>query len=211
MIGILGGTFDPIHFGHLRPALEVAENLALSELRFLPCANPPHRRPPQADALQRLAMVRAAVAAEPRFRVDDRELRRGGLSYMVDTLVSLRTELGGTPLCLLLGADAFAALDTWHEWERIPDLAHLIVMQRPEQEPAVGALSASLRELVRQRKTEDVAGLNQKPAGDVCFVTVTQLAISATEIRRVLREGRSIRFLVPAVVEQLIEMQRIYA
>ena len=210
MIGILGGTFDPIHLGHLRPTLEVAEALALSEVRFLPCGNPPHRQPPHAAALQRLAMVRAAIAGEPRFRVDDRELRREGPSYMVDTLASLRAELGSVPICLLLGADAFAALDTWHQWERIAEFAHLVVMRRPEQDPAMHTYSFALRELVRRRETQDISQLSRKPAGGVCFVPVTQLAISATGIRRALRERRSIRFLVPAAVQQLIETQNIY-
>ena len=138
MIGIFGGTFDPIHYGHLRPAQEAMQKLALAELRFVPAAQPPHRPPPLASAAQRLAMIELAIRDLPGFRADDRELQRGGLSYTVLTLESLRAELGNTPLCLLVGADQFRNFETWHRWQEIPDLVHLVVLNRPGT--AAGAL-----------------------------------------------------------------------
>lgn len=132
MIGILGGTFDPIHFGHLRTALDVVEDLNLQQLRFIPCGEPPHRDQPHASPAQRLAMVQLAIASESRFMVDAREIQRGGPSYMVETLESLRQELGEQQsLGLIVGLDAFAALDSWYRWQDLIDLAHLIIMTRP--------------------------------------------------------------------------------
>ena len=140
-IGVFGGTFDPIHYGHLRAALEVKEALELSSVLFLPSSGPPHRRAPIASAAQRLQMVRLAVEGQPGFSVDDREIARGGVSYMVDTLVSLRSELGDTPLCLILGMDAFLGLDRWHRWHDLPGLTHFAVGHRPGSElPTSGAL-----------------------------------------------------------------------
>ena len=122
-VGVLGGTFDPIHYGHLRPALELLETLELSEVRFIPCRIPAHRGAPSITAEQRLELVRLAIIGQPGFVADGRELRRAGPSYMVDTLVALRQELGDTPLCLILGSDAFQALTTWHRWQALTDLA----------------------------------------------------------------------------------------
>ena len=130
-IGIFGGTFDPIHFGHLRPAFELSQALKLAEVRFLPAGNPPHRQATLASAEVRLAMVKAAVAGEKRFVVDDREVRRVGASYSVDTLTELRAEFPDRSLCLMLGMDAFLGLPNWHRWRDILDLAHVVVWRRP--------------------------------------------------------------------------------
>ena len=132
MIGVLGGTFDPIHFGHLRPALDCLEALGLSELRFIPLKVAVHRPQPQAPAALRLAMLEAAIADQPGFRVYTRELERPGGSFSYDTLRSLREELGdAVPICLLVGADAFRGFPDWHRPRAILDLAHLVVMRRP--------------------------------------------------------------------------------
>lgn len=136
MIGILGGTFDPVHYGHLRTALDVQEALGLNEIRLIPLRDPPHRSAPLAPASQRLALLRAAIKDNPGFAVDSRELERSGKSYSVDTLHSLKQEQPERVLCLLLGSDAFDGFPEWHEPERILQLAHLVVMQRPgEPEP----------------------------------------------------------------------------
>src|SRR5210317_2209069 len=124
MIGVFGGTFDPIHFGHLRSALEICESLDLKEIRFIPCRIPPHRGEPVADPMQRMAMVRAALAGQPDMILDDREIKREGPSYMVDTLESLRSEFTTEPLCLVLGMDAFLGLSSWHRWKDLLTLAH---------------------------------------------------------------------------------------
>ena len=164
MIGVLGGTFDPIHYGHLRPANDVAQVLKLTELRLVVAAQSPHRDPPVASAAQRLQMAVAACAEFPRFHVDDREIKRGGLSYTVPTLSSLREEIGDEPMCLLLGSDAFAALMTWHEWQRLPTLAHLVVMRRPTA-PGRPAAEPQLPPGLPARFAADGGALAKAPSG----------------------------------------------
>ena len=209
MLGIYGGTFDPVHYGHLRTALEVKEALRLAELRFLPCRLPPHRGAPGASAEQRWQMLQLALAdAEPGFALDRRELQREGPSYMVDTLASLRAEFPGRPLCLIVGLDAFCGLAGWHRWRELFELAHLAVMRRPDApEPA---WAGGLAEIVAQRRTQAVADLRLAAAGRVVFLQVTQLAISATAIRRLVGEGGSPRYLLPAAVLRMIVSQKLY-
>ncbi|MBL8258812.1 MAG: nicotinate-nucleotide adenylyltransferase [Candidatus Competibacteraceae bacterium] len=207
-VGVLGGTFDPIHYGHLRPALEVLELLALAEVRFVPCRIPAHRETPSVTAEQRLELVRLATAGQPGFVADDRELRRPGPSYMVDTLSSLRQELGdGAPLCLIVGGDAFRELHTWRRWQELTDLAHLVVMQRPGASPA---LPPALEAFVAPRVAREAAALLQQPAGLVRFQAITQLAISATQIRQLLARGQSVRYLLPEAVLAHIHDRALY-
>ena len=206
MIGVLGGTFDPVHHGHLRPALEVCESLGLSELRFVPCRMPPHRMPPEAPAHHRLAMVERAISGVPGFRADARELARSGPSFTVDTLGELRAEIGsGSPLLLLMGMDAFAGLHGWHRWRDIPQLAHVVVAHRPGTAPA---LDSPYLELAPP--ADSVTALRDRPQGHVFFQAVTQLDISATDIRERLRAGRSPRFLLPGSVQRYIAEHRLY-
>jgi nicotinate-nucleotide adenylyltransferase len=201
MIGILGGTFDPIHYGHLRPAREVQQALALSEVRFIPAAHPPHRPPPVAAAPQRLEMVRLAIADITGFVSDDRELTRGGPSYTVLTLESLRAEFGARPLCLLLGSDAFGEIETWHRWPRLPELAHLVVMQRPGFEWPSAAVPPPW---ARPRLSQDPRELARAAAGRILFQAVTPQDISATRIRAALARGDpAARFLPPKVLEYI--------
>jgi nicotinate-nucleotide adenylyltransferase len=207
MIGVFGGTFDPVHLGHLRPALELMEELSLDRVAWIPCGQPPHRVEPVASPEQRLRMLDAAVEGVPGFYTDQRELRRQGPSYMVDTLESLRQELVHERLCLLLGMDAFLGFTAWHQWRRILDLAHIVVAERPGWErPQQGALA----EVVAQRTTERVQDLRTGFAGRVLFRAVTQLEISATEIRARVAAGHSARFLVPDRVREVIEQDNIY-
>jgi nicotinate-nucleotide adenylyltransferase len=207
MIGIYGGTFDPVHFGHLRAALEAAEQLGLDELRMLPAGQPPLRDAPQATAPQRLEMLRLAVAGRPGFTVDDRELRRDGPSFTVDTLDSLRAELGSAPLVLCIGQDAANGLDRWHEWRRLFELAHLAVLRRPDAHSAYGD---SLRREMLARRVDDPRVLRDAPAGKVLPLAITQLDISATAIRRLVAAGRSPDFLLPAAVAAYIRDHALY-
>jgi nicotinate-nucleotide adenylyltransferase len=201
MIGILGGTFDPIHYGHLRTALDVQQALGLDSVRFIPLRDPPHRERPATRPEVRLAMVQAAVADQPLFQADDRELQRSGKSYTLDTLLSLRNELGMQPLCLLLGSDAFSGFPDWHRPERILELTHLVVMQRPgEQHPP----------LYRSRWCDDTARLRREPAGLIHFLPVTQLEISATRIRHLLQNGLRPRYLLPDPVLEIIQREGLY-
>jgi len=208
MIGILGGTFDPIHLGHLRPALEVQEALGLEALRFVPLRQAVHREAPYASGEDRLAMVQAAIAGERSFVADRRELDRSGGSYTLDTLGSMREELGADlPLCLLLGSDAFGGFLSWHRPLDILALAHLVVMTRPGVEDT---WSPEIRALRRARQVASAAALSESPGGHIYYQRVTQLDISATAIRESIAAGRSPRFLVPDPVIEIIAQRGLY-
>jgi len=204
-IGILGGTFDPIHFGHLRPALDVLEQLDLDRIHLIPSARPPHREQPQATPEQRLTMLHLAVKNSAQFVVDDRELHREGASYTVDTLLSLREEFPSSPLYLILGTDAFSHLQTWHRWDELLNLAHIVVMQRPDETVTI---PTELEEWYQQHLALDED--SNKPAGAIFPVKVTQLSISATEIRSKVSQGLNPQFLLPDAVIQIIGMLGLY-
>lgn len=201
-IGVFGGMFDPIHLGHLRPVLETCDALGLDAVRFVPCGQPPHRGAAHAPAGLRRRMVEAAIAGEPRFVLDARELERPGPHYTVDTLSALRAELGaGQPLVMLIGADAFAALDRWHRWRELLDLAHLAVLLRPGAAlPDHGPVAA----LLRERRADDAALLAARPAGAIWLQPVTPLPISSSQLRDMLARGASVRYLVPDAVWELL-------
>lgn len=193
MLAILGGTFDPVHLGHLRVAWEAAEFLD-ADVHLMPANVPPHRPQPVASAVQRVAMLRASLEGQQRLRLDDRELRREGPSYTVDTLFDLRSEIGmSQPVVLLVGADAWSGLPGWHRWEELFELVHVGVLARAGHEPRE---SAVLRQKVHARRTSSVADLARCGAGRVIEVRVSQLEISATFIRGELAAGREPRFLV---------------
>lgn len=201
MIGILGGTFDPIHNGHLRTALDVMEGLKLDELRLIPLRDPPHREQPSSTPEQRLEMMQAAVAGVPDLRVDRRELEHSGKSYSLLTLQSLRQELGDIPICLILGQDAFQGFREWHKPDEILKLAHLVVMQRPGE---------SRQNPYPERMTENPDDLRSNPGGRIYLQPVTQLQISSTKIREMLQAGRSPRYLLPEAVLAIIDRDRLY-
>ena len=201
MIGILGGTFDPIHVGHLRTATELLEQLGLAEVRFAPCRVPPHDKSPLASVEVRLRMLHAAIDETPGFVIDERELRRTGPSYSVDTLESMRAEFPDRPLGLIIGMDAFALLDSWHRWEDLLSFAHIIVAHRPgANAPGAGVLCS----LLAERQVHDVADLDRSPAGGILLHAVTQLDVSSTEIRSMIRRGASPRYLVTESVAAII-------
>ncbi len=203
-IGIMGGTFDPVHYGHLRPAIDVANTLGLDHVRLIPSAQPPHRDAPVANAKQRLTLLQLATKAAPELDVDDRELMRDGPSYTIDTLKSLRTDFPENPLYLLLGTDAFLGLYQWHQWQDILNYANIVVMQRPQQQLAIPEQMQTWFDAHHTDSTEPTL------AGNVLTVPVTQLAISATQIRGLLERGASPQFLLPDSVIQLIEMLGLY-
>lgn len=207
-IGLFGGTFDPIHYGHLRTAFELWQSLGLEEVRFMPTGSPPHRDQTYAAAEHRVAMVRAAVAGQPAFVVDDREVRRSGVSYSVDTLTELRAEHPDRSLCLLLGMDAFLGLPNWHRWRELFDLAHIVVAHRPGwKAPTQGPLG----EVMVDRGTGGIRDLHEKPAGRIYVRAVTQLEISSTELRQLIVAGQDPRYLVPEEVRRLIRETGCYA
>jgi nicotinate-nucleotide adenylyltransferase len=212
-IGILGGTFDPVHFGHLRLAQELAESMHMAEVRIVPSGTPPHRAAPQVTAEQRLAMVRLAAAGNPLFTVDDREVRRSGPGYSIDTLTEMRRETTSTrPLCLLLGADAFLELATWHRWRELFGLAHLVVAHRPGFPPESWPerMPQPLAREYEARLLHQPFAVHLSPAGGIATQAIAALGISGSMIRDSLARGVSPRYLLPDPVLDYIRSQNLY-
>jgi nicotinate-nucleotide adenylyltransferase len=214
VLAILGGTFDPIHYGHLRLAADVKRALSLAEVRLVPAGLPPHRAPPVASGEHRLAMAALGCAEFPGLVADDREVRRAGPSYTVATLESLRAEQPNRPLALLIGADAFAGLEQWRRWEQLFTLAHFLVVERPGTVFDLDSLPAKLRTQWERRLTEDRARVERALAGAILRVTVTPQPISASAIRAALVRGKAghaeVRGLLPASVLAYIERNQLY-
>ena len=206
-IGVFGGTFDPIHYGHLRSAFEMRQALRLEEVRFIPCGDPPHRDATLAGAALRFRMVQVAIAGQEGFVSDDRELRRDGPSYSIDTLTDLRAEFPMRSLGLILGMDAFLGLPKWHRWDEILDTAHIVVAHRPGwRAPDIGPLG----ELIAEHGTHRVDDLHEATHGHIHIHAVTQLEIASTEIRELVANGRDPRFLMPDAVRDVIEETGVY-
>lgn len=206
-IGLLGGTFDPIHFGHLRMALELHEQLNLETVHLIPCFTPVHRKNPVASSSERLAMVECAVSDEPTLIADSREITRMGPSYTVDTLENLRETMPTTPLCLLIGIDAFLHFPSWHRYERILQLAHVIVAHRPLYRlPETGVVA----QLMAAHLQKDITYLHHHLAGAIMLRPITALDISATDIRKQIAAGKNPRYLLPDAVLQRIRQSGTY-
>ncbi|WP_237066418.1 nicotinate-nucleotide adenylyltransferase [Microbulbifer guangxiensis] len=206
-IALFGGTFDPVHFGHLRMALELKETLGFSEMRLLPSHQPRHRQTPGVSSRHRREMLALAIRDCPELALDDRELRRGGDTFTVDTLEELRAELGeSVSLCFCMGLDSLLTLPTWHRWQRLLELAHLVVVARPGWHlPAEGDVA----DLLNQHRGEPQC-LRDSPAGRIVVREQTLLPISATRIRQLIGRGQSPRFLLPDAVLQYIEDKQLY-
>jgi nicotinate-nucleotide adenylyltransferase len=213
VLGIFGGTFDPIHCAHLELAREVRAALDLAAIRFIPAGDPPHRAAPVASAMHRLAMVELAVADRPGLEVDPREIQRRGRSYTVATLAELRAETPDRPLALIVGADAFLGLPGWHRWTELFDLAHLVVVARPGV-ALEGALSPPLAHQWTRRFRDDAVALAQEPAGSIVMQAITPHAIAASAIRAQLARGadgvNAVRGLLPAAVLAYIDRNQLY-
>lgn len=200
-LGVFGGTFDPVHYGHLRSAFEMLQALSFGEVRFIPCGDPPHRGVTHATAEQRFELVRLAVEGQEGFMADDRELRREGPSYTVDTLAELRRETPGRSIGLIVGMDAFLGLPGWHRWEEILATAHIVVAHRPGwKAPDIGVLG----ELIAAHGTHRIEDLHDDVCGRIHIHAVTQLEIASTEIRDLVAAGRDPRFLMPDAVRDAI-------
>lgn len=204
MIGIFGGTFDPVHYGHLRAALEVKEHFELAQVRLVLSAQPPHRPPPKASIEQRLTMLELAVKDVPDFIIDTREIDRKGASYMILTLQSLREEFPEQPLLLFVGSDAFEKFTTWYQWQQVFDFSHVVVLTRP------GYAINRMDDFVAKRLTKQRTELAKQIAGKLFFQPITQLEISATDIRAMLGSSKSPRFLLPDDVLMYISGHHLY-
>ncbi|WP_299872444.1 nicotinate-nucleotide adenylyltransferase [uncultured Cocleimonas sp.] len=206
MIAIIGGTFDPIHFGHLRPALDIAEKLSLTEVRFIPSATPPHRWQPEASAEDRINMVKLSIEGTKPFILDDREYHREGASYTIDTLKSIRSEIGNDQsFSMILGLDAFQSFTSWKDWKDIVETCHIVIAARPGYQ-----IDATLDEYLAKRVTDNIDDLKSLAAGKIYFCDVTQLDISATMIRDKLKNQQSCDYLTPAKVCDYIESNKLY-
>ncbi|WP_415033095.1 nicotinate-nucleotide adenylyltransferase [Azonexus sp.] len=209
-IGLYGGTFNPVHHAHLRLAEEACDSLGLQEVRWIPAGWPPHRPPPEVSGAQRLAMVRLAIADNPRFSLDSAEVDASTRSYTVHTLQRLRAHFGPQqPLVLLLGADAAAALTTWHQWPELFALAHLAIAERPGYALDPAQLPSALAAEFAQRAAPAEA-VHKAPAGYVVHFPLTALAISATGIRQALAAGQSVRYLLPQKLVDYIRAHSLY-
>lgn len=206
-IGIFGGTFDPIHYGHLRCALELYQQLNLQNVRFIPCQNPVIDKTAHATILQRLTMLKKALADQPSFLLDEREIHRTTPSYSVDTLLSLREEFPHTPLCFIIGSDALNNLHRWHRWQELITLAHLIVITRPK---AISPQQRSIQKLIHEHQISDAKQLVQQISGYLFVVDTIQLDISGTMIRQQIAAGLNPRYLLPDEVLQYIRKEKLY-
>jgi nicotinate-nucleotide adenylyltransferase len=206
MIGVLGGTFDPIHLGHVEPARDLLQVLPLREIRFVLARIPPHRNPPLASAMHRWRMLQLALHDHPELVADDRELRRAGLSYTVDTLGELRTE-SSEALCLIVGMDAFANLTTWHRWQDILRLAHIVIIPRPGALlPTTGAAA----DLLKERRCDSPEALTELVCGGILPQTVRSFDISATAIRAGIAAGKDVSAMLASPVWRYIREHGLY-
>jgi len=206
-IGILGGTFDPIHLGHLRMAIELYEALDLAKVHLTPTFKPMYRKQPIASPAARLAMLKCAIKSEPALVADDREIRRKGITYTIDTLIEMRKEMPDIPLCLLVGIDAFLGFASWHRFQEILNHAHIIIAHRPHYHlPRDGMIA----DLIHAKQQKDIAYIHENMSGGILLRPITALEISATDIRKQIAMGRNPRYLLPDGVYDYINQHGIY-
>lgn len=203
-IGIFGGTFDPVHFGHLDTAIELYQQLPLAEIRFLPCQQPVHKAAASASAEHRLNMLKLAIANYPDFTVDTRELERSTPSYMYETLYSIRQEIGSNPLVLICSLDAFASFTYWYRWQELLNLAHLVVATRG------GYQAPNLTDFFNSRLITSPSQLLEKPAGYLYFAQTTPITVSSTDIRQRVKANLPISNMLPQGVIDYIDEHQLY-
>ncbi|MDX1519187.1 MAG: nicotinate-nucleotide adenylyltransferase [Gammaproteobacteria bacterium] len=207
-IGILGGTFDPVHNGHLRLALEIQQQLDLSGVRLIPLNIPPHRDPPAAGSEHRLKMLVNACNGVNGLIVDDREINREQTSWTIDTVMSLREEFPDHSLCLIMGEDAFAGLDSWRSWNKLTDYVHLVVASRIST--GITAYPDTVKKLLEERETDDPATIKRELNGYIIRVPIPMLEISSSRIRELLASNQAVDFLLPQPVLDYILEQQLY-
>jgi nicotinate-nucleotide adenylyltransferase len=209
-LGLMGGTFDPLHFGHLRLAEEALESLSLGEVRWIPSGNPGHRDAPAASARHRLEMVRLGTAAQPRFTLDDYEIASASITYSIDMLSRVRAEVGpAQPLVMILGTDSFLTLSSWRDWQALFALTHFAVGERPGYALSEQTMPRGLAQAYLARASEPAA-LSTLPSGAIVSFRSTLLDISASTLRAKLAAGTSVRYLLPAAVLDYIGANGLY-
>ncbi len=206
-IGILGGTFDPVHAGHLRLAIEARQRLQLNEVRLIPLHIPPHRPAPVASNEQRLQMLFSATGNIDGLSIDEREIKRNDTSWTIDTLKSIRDQYADNPVCLLLGSDAFAGFDQWKNWQDITDYAHIVIVNRAFETNNHGS---GLKDWLSLRLTHNNNDLISSRCGHVFQLELPLLDVSSSYIRAQIAAGRDIDFLVPESVQKIIHEQKLY-
>lgn len=210
MIAILGGTFNPIHLGHLHLATQLQASLGFDSIRFVPAALPALKDVPAITAEQRAEMVKIAIANQPHFTLDTRELLRSGTSYSIDTLISLREELGNqVSLCWLMGSDAFAHLNAWHRWQELLNYAHLIVVKRPHSLD-LSNLNADVKALLEKHKAKTAEEIKHQAHGKILIQEIAALDISSTDIREKIADKQDVSQLLPSGVLKLIQTHHLY-
>ena len=209
MIGIYGGTFDPVHYGHLRPAIDVYSELCLSEVFLIPAGVPAHRSVPVANSEQRYQMLLLATENISALKVDDREIKRDGPSYMIDTIKSLQADFEDEKFCLIVGMDAFINFEAWREWQTITKLVNIVITCRPNFD-LDSIPESKLKNYIRDAELQDKEKFLAGPAGHCYFCAVTQLDISATRIRSLVKQGGELNFLLPDTVTNYLQQNRIY-
>jgi len=207
-IGILGGTFDPVHHGHLRLAMECYERLDLAEVRLMPLHTPPHRHLPHASPGQRLAMLEIAIEGIPGLIIDNCELNKNDVTYTIDTLSATRDGVGNRPVCLLMGMDAFNTLHTWRRWKSLLDYSHIVIADRPDNTGKQNI--PELNALLDAHSVSDTEPLHKTPAGKIYKMIIPMLDISATQIRNIIASGMNTKFLLPDDVIKFIHNNNLY-
>lgn len=207
LLGILGGTFDPIHNGHLYIADQVIQHLGLQQLLLIPCKQPVLKTSAHARAADRLAMLELASEALANIHIDKREILRDSPSYMVDTLASLQQDYPEQALCLIVGRDAFNDLPKWHQWQQLLSLCHLIVIERPNC-PAVN--DPVLEQLIAGQQVDSVSALKQTLAGCIYFLTCPPTPLSSTGIRQAIADGEMPKASLPNEVWPYIQKNKLY-
>jgi len=207
-MGILGGTFDPVHNGHLRMALEVQQQLNLSEVRLIPLNIPPHRSQPVATNKHRLNMLTKAVTGIDGLIIDDREINRDETSWTIDTVKTLRDEFPDQSLCLLMGEDAFVTLDNWRSWQELTDYVHIIVASRTARDSA--NYPGAVKSFFKQREVTFTDPLEEQLCGCIFCAQIPMLDISSTQIRELIKNGKNADFLLPQPVLEYINDNKLY-
>ncbi len=212
LIGILGGTFDPIHNGHIRLALEAQQQLELDQVRFMPVNIPPHRTRPVASSSHRRSMIELSIQDESKLYIDLRELESEDISYSINTLKSLRQEFTDDALYLIVGKDALNKIDSWKDWQELLDYAHIVVANRPSisTRESTNNISPELQSWIEKHQITDHAQLKTCSSGNIVFINIPMLDISSSMVRKFYLENKTVDNLLPTIAQTYIKDNQLY-